>query len=130
VSALPAATPDELLYGRSGYLYTLLLLRDRLGPDSVPSCLVRGVVAAVLQSGREMAASVGSRAPLMWSWHDKVYYGAAHGLAGILAVLLQATDHLTPAELAEQIRPTMDYLVNTAFPSGNFPSSKGRTQVS
>ena len=68
---------------------------------------------------------VGSRAPLMWAWHDKVYFGAAHGLAGILGVLLQAREHITPAELEEQLKPTLDYLVNTAFLSGNFPSSKG-----
>ena len=62
----------------------------------------------------------------MWAWHDKVYYGAAHGLAGILCVLLQARDHLTRAELEEEVRPTLDYLVNTQLTSGNFPSSKGR----
>ena len=50
-----------------------------------------------------MAGEVGSRAPLMWAWHEKVYYGAAHGIAGILTVLLQASDHITPAEMDEQV---------------------------
>ena len=27
--------------------------------------------------------------PLMYTWHGKHYLGAAHGLAGIMAVLLQ-----------------------------------------
>jgi len=125
VCALPAATPDELLYGRAGYLYTLLYLRRYLGSAAVPSEVVRAVVEAVLRSGRALAAEVGSRAPLMWAWHDKIYYGAAHGLAGILSLLLQAREHLTPSELEEQVRPTVDYLVATAFPGGNFPSSKG-----
>lgn len=125
VCSLPSALPDELLYGRAGYLYTLLYLRAELGPESVPSQLVRQVVDTVLQSGRELAREVGSRAPLMWAWHDKVYYGAAHGLAGVLEMLLAAREHVTPSELQEQVRPTVDYLVNCQFPSGNFPSSKG-----
>ena len=29
-------------------------------------------------------------------------------------------------QIVPQVRPTLDYLVNTAFSSGNFPSSKGR----
>lgn len=125
VCSLPSSLPDELLYGRAGYLFTLLFLRSEVSPDLVASTLVRRVVGTILESGRNMSREVGSRAPLMWAWHDKVYYGAAHGLAGILALLLQAKDHLTPCELVEQVKPTVDYLVNTAFPSGNFPSSKG-----
>lgn len=125
VCSVPSSLPDELLYGRAGYLFTLLYLRAEVGVDSVPSTLLRRVVDSILQSGRDMSREVGSRAPLMWAWHDKVYYGAAHGLAGILAMLLQAKEHLTPCELLEQVKPTVDYLVNTAFPSGNFPSSKG-----
>ena len=61
----------------------------------------------------------------MFSWHDKVYIGAAHGLAGILTLLLQARDHLTPAEMKELIRPSVDYVLNLQMDSGNFPSSKG-----
>merc|ERR1712045_864088 len=91
----------------------------------VASHLLFSLCPSCLPSGRAMAGEVGSRAPLMWAWHEKVYYGAAHGIAGILTVLLQASDHITPAEMDEQVRPTMDYLVNTAFASGNFPSSKG-----
>lgn len=127
VCNLNSSTPDEVLYGRAGYLYTLLYLRKEVGGGDgvVPSPVIRRVVDSILESGRQMASDLGSRAPLMWAWHDKVYYGAAHGLAGILFMLLQAREHLTPSELIEQVQPTIDYLVNTAFPSGNFPSSKG-----
>ena len=139
----PASSlPDELLYGRAGYLFTLLFLRKEVGVEQVGSEVVRRVVEAILASGRALAGELCSRAPLMWAWHDKVYFGAAHGIAGIITVLLQASDHITPAEMAEQVintalvkqsykdhdvkvRPTLDYLVNTAFISGNFPSSKG-----
>jgi len=122
----PASSlPDELLYGRAGYLFTLLFLRKEVGVEQVGSEVVRRVVEAILASGRALAGELCSRAPLMWAWHDKVYFGAAHGIAGIITVLLQASDHITPAEMVEQVRPTLDYLVNTAFISGNFPSSKG-----
>jgi hypothetical protein len=40
-----------------------------------------------------------SRCPLLYEWHGKRYYGVAHGLAGIYALLLQARDCLTQQEL-------------------------------
>jgi len=117
--------PDELLYGRAGYLFTLLMLRQELGSNSVPSNIIRQVVDAILRSGQQMSAEVQSRSPLMYAWHDKVYLGAAHGMSGILTVLLQARDVITPAELIELIKPSVEYVLNTAFQNGNFPSSKG-----
>ena len=125
VADLGSGLPDELLYGRVGYLYCLLLLRQELGPPSVPSLLVRRLVEAVLRSGQMLSRDTRSRSALMFSWHDKVYIGAAHGLAGILTMLLQARDHLTPAEMRELVRPSVDYVLNLQMESGNFPSSKG-----
>jgi len=125
VADLSSGLPDELLYGRVGYLYCLLLLRQELGELSVPSLLLRRVLEAVLRSGQLLSRDTKSRSALMFSWHDKVYIGAAHGLAGILTLLLQARDHLTPAEMKELIRPSVDYVLNLQMASGNFPSSKG-----
>ena len=126
VCDLPSSLPDELLYGRAGYLYTLLYLRRELGDSSIPSMVIRQVVEAIIRSGQAMARSTKSRSTLMYSWHDRIYLGAAHGLAGILSMLLQARDCLTPAELKEQVRPAVDYLVNMQMEGGNFPSSKGQ----
>ena len=125
VADLSSGLPDELLYGRVGYLYCLLLLRRELGEVSVPSLYIRRVLEAVLRSGQILSRDTKSRSALMFSWHDKVYIGAAHGLAGILTVLLQARDHLTPAEMKELVRPSVDYVLNLQMDSGNFPSSKG-----
>ena len=80
---------------------------------------------AILKSGQVMSKTTKSRSPLMYAWHDKVYIGAAHGLAGILSLLLQARECLTPAELKELVKPSVDYLLNLQMESGNFPSSKG-----
>jgi len=125
VCDLPSSLPDELLYGRAGYLYTLLYLRRELGDTAIPSMVIRKVVEAIISSGQAMSRSIKSRSTLMYSWHDRIYVGAAHGLAGILSMLLQARDCLTPAELKEQVRPAVDYLVNMQMEGGNFPSSKG-----
>ena len=122
---LSSGLPDELLYGRVGYLYCLLYLRQEIGDSAVPTIIIRKVVEAVLRSGQAMARATKSRSALMFSWHDKVYIGAAHGLAGILTMLLQARHYVTPAEMEELIRPSVDYVLNMQMDSGNFPSSKG-----
>lgn len=62
----------------------------------------------------------------MYQWHDSYYLGAAHGLSGILYLLLQIKEYLTETELNTLIKPTVDYLDSLRFPSGNFPSSLGR----
>ena len=59
----------------------------------------------------------------MFAWHDKEYVGAAHGLAGILSLLLQSRQFLTRQELEQLVRPSIDFVAGLAFPSGNFPSS-------
>jgi len=46
-----------------------------------------------------LCGMVRSRCPLLYEWHGKRYYGAAHGLAGIYSLLLQARDCLTQQEL-------------------------------
>ena len=101
VCDLHSNLPDELLYGRSGYLFALLYLRKELGDGIVPSTIIRKVVEGILKSGQAMSKSTKSRSPLMFAWHEKIYIGAAHGLSGILAILLQSRDCITPAELNE-----------------------------
>ncbi|XP_023339953.1 lanC-like protein 2 isoform X2 [Eurytemora carolleeae] len=116
--------PDEMLYGRSGYLFSLLFVRKEVGATSVPDCLIRKVVILILRSGQYLSRETRSRCPLMYEWHGKRYYGAAHGLSGIYTVLLQS-QALNPQELRELVKPSIDYLLDKMFPSGNFPSSQG-----
>ena len=108
VTDLTSGLPDELLYGRVGYLYCLLYLREELGETKVPTIIIRKVVEAVLRSGQSMSRSVKSRSPLMFSWHDKVYIGAGHRLAGIMTILPQARNFITPSEMAELLQPSID----------------------
>jgi len=48
-------------------------------------------VTAILASGKNMAAITPGGSPLMYEWHGKKYLGAAHGIAGILFVLIQVS---------------------------------------
>ena len=60
---------------------------------SVSDSLIQSVITAVLQSGRDLARQRLSlrkeSPPLIFAWHEKEYLGAAHGIAGILAMLLK-----------------------------------------
>jgi len=117
--------PDEILYGRTGYLFALLYLNKCLGQNTVDSKTVQQVVSAVLHSGQNLAQREGRHVSLMYMWHGKYYLGGAHGIAGILYMLLQAKDYMADSELNNLVRPTIDYLQGIHFPSGNFPSSLG-----
>lgn len=58
----------------------------------------------------------------MYEWHGKKYWGAAHGLAGIMHVLMNM--ELKPDEV-EDVKNTLRYMIKNRFPSGNFRSSEG-----
>ncbi|KDR23212.1 lanC-like protein 2 [Zootermopsis nevadensis] len=122
---LSSDLPDEILYGRTGYLFALLYLHKHLGQDIIDSKIIQQVVSAVLSSGKKLAQQEGRNVPLMYMWHGKYYLGAAHGISGILYMLLQAKDYMSESDLNNLVRPTIDYLQGLCFPSGNFPSSLG-----
>lgn len=48
-------------------------------------------------------------------------WGAAHGLAGIMHVLMHVKLNL---DEAEEVKRTLKYLIKNQFPSGNFPSAE------
>lgn len=57
----------------------------------------------------------------MYEWHGKRYWGAAHGLAGILHVLMEC--ELTSDEL-EDVKGTLRYMIKNRYASGNYPASE------
>ncbi|XP_033225591.1 lanC-like protein 2 [Belonocnema kinseyi] len=116
--------PDELLYGRAGYLFSLLFVNSKISPP-IDDDLIKQVIASILKSGRIYSMRKHSKSPLMYAWHDKEYLGGAHGLGGILYLLLQARHYLSQSELKDEIEPSLKYLQKLRFPSGNFPSSVG-----
>ncbi|KAJ3197195.1 LanC-like protein 2 [Irineochytrium annulatum] len=104
------STSSELLYGRSGYLYSLLFVRHHLSTKKtragaafiVTDALIEQIYHAIVEDGRMGAKRTflerqGREAsstrlsvtiPLLWSWHLERYLGAAHGVAGVLGVLM------------------------------------------
>ncbi|KAL1221968.1 LanC-like protein GCR2 [Cardamine amara subsp. amara] len=117
---LPSELPYELLYGRAGYLWTCLFLNKHIGKDSVPSTRMRSVVEDIFRAGRQLGKK--GSCPLMYEWHGKRYWGAAHGLAGIMNVLMYM--ELKPDEI-QDIKGTLSYMIQNRFPSGNYQSSEG-----
>ncbi|KAM4027678.1 lanC-like protein 2 [Anomaloglossus baeobatrachus] len=117
--------PDELLYGRAGYLYALLYLNAEIGPDTVPQATIKELVDAIIDSGKNLSKDEHKteRCPLLYQWHKKQYVGAAHGLAGIYYILMQPLAKVDQETLTELVKPSIDYVRHKKFRSGNYPSS-------
>ncbi|XAR73432.1 hypothetical protein NMG60_11007397 [Bertholletia excelsa] len=112
----------DLLYGRAGFLWAALFINKHIGQDTLSNELLMPIAEAVLAGGRAGAAD-STRSPLMYRWHGTRYWGAAHGLAGILHVLLHFD--LTKED-AEDVKGTLRYMMSNRFPhSGNYPSCEG-----
>ena len=118
--------PNELLYGRVGYLYSLLYVKDTFSGTAKAEIedKMNLTVDLIIKEGIKGSKAWKSRSPLMYDWHDKAYYGAAHGLIGILFILLQLERKFISEEIFNSlILPSIDYLMGKMFPSGNVPSS-------
>ncbi|XP_064632805.1 lanC-like protein 2 [Lineus longissimus] len=117
--------PNEVLFGRVGYLFGLLFVRQHLGVEAVNSSILSKVFSTVIESGRHLSVSSDSPCPLMYEWHEKKYLGAAHGLVGIFYMLMQCPEEVYKNDLNDYVKPSIDWLMNLRFPSGNYPSSIG-----
>lgn len=115
----------DLLCGRAGFLWAALFIKSHLGEDALSNDLLMPVVEAIIAGGRA-GASDNPSCPLMYRWHGTRYFGAAHGLAGILHVLL----HFPLSEDdAEDVKKTLRYMMSKRLPnSGNYPSSDGSSR--
>ncbi|XWS63399.1 hypothetical protein CRYUN_Cryun06bG0093500 [Craigia yunnanensis] len=112
--------PDELLYGRAGFLWACLFLNKHLGEGTIPSTTTRVVVDEIIKNGRALGKK-GGGSPLMFEWYGEKYWGAAHGLAGIIHVLMDM--ELKPDEI-QDVRGTLRYMIRNRFPSENYPASE------
>ena len=66
---------------------------------------------------------IGSRCPLMYQYYGTEYLGAAHGLTGILQMLISVPgylQHCSPAAAAD-IQHSVDFLLQLQTDEGNFP---------
>ncbi|KAK1410682.1 hypothetical protein QVD17_37221 [Tagetes erecta] len=130
--ALPAGPKEggfgmsyDLLHGRAGFLWAALFINKHIGQETVPYDILNPIVQAVIAGGRA-GAHDDAKCPLMYRWHGTRYWGAAHGLAGILHVLL----HFPLSEDdVEDVKKTLKYMMSKRFPrTGNYPSSEGNAR--
>lgn len=113
---------DELLVGRAGYLSGALWLEKELGKGTIPPKLMKNICESMIQSGREYSRKYKSPCPLMYSYYDTEYLGAAHGLSTILQMIISVPGFLQNDSKAEKdVRTSIDYLLNLQTASGNFP---------
>jgi hypothetical protein len=76
---------------------------------------------SIIQSGRNYSTKVASPSPLMYAYHGTEYLGAAHGLAGILLILLCFPDYLRQNSESEQfVKGSIDYLLSIQKANGFF----------
>ncbi|KAL8046533.1 hypothetical protein ABFX02_08G183600 [Erythranthe guttata] len=111
--------PDELLYGRAGFLWASSFINKNIGTNTISSTRMRAVVDEIIKSGRNMSKG---NCPLMFEWHGKKYWGGAHGLAGIMNVLM---DMELNRDEVDYVKGTLHYMIKNRFESGNYPSSEG-----
>lgn len=125
ISNMNIELSDELLYGRAGFLFSLLFVQKHIKDNKIIyDNDLRNIIDIILTSGIQTAKKEKDNfPPLMYYWHKKSYIGAAHGIAGILYILLQAKHLLKQNELNFLIKPTIDFIASLKFESGNYPSS-------
>ncbi|XP_077369927.1 glutathione S-transferase LANCL1 isoform X2 [Festucalex cinctus] len=119
--------PDELLYGRVGYLYSLVFINQQLGTDRIPLQQIQQVSEAILASGEHLSRKfhIQNQSPLMYEWYNEQYVGAAHGLAGIYYFLMQSGFVAAEENVGRLVKPSVDYVRHLKFPSGNYPPCVG-----
>merc|ERR1712168_1527101 len=112
---------NEVLYGRAGYLYALLRMKQ-VSVNVVPDGVIQQIVDDIIKDGiKGKENHYTSSLPLYYEWHDKEYIGAAHGYVGILYMLLQAhvicPGILTPTD-EDLVVTCLDGLLKQQFASG------------
>lgn len=120
---------DEMFVGRSGYLSAALWLKsidERL--DVVPRDMLFKICNSIIASGRQYAKSRRNNKdqpspPLMYSYHQTEYLGAAHGLCAILQMLLSVPGYLQQSneDVKKDIESSVNYICSLQTPTGNFP---------
>lgn len=115
---------DELLVGRAGYLCGLLFLLKKFGNQIAIDDKVTSVCNAIIESGVAYANRRNSPCPLMYAYYNTEYLGAAHGLCGILQMLLSFPTYLDKNPEAERkVKQCVDFFLGIQTSSGNFASA-------
>jgi len=125
-------TECEVLYGRAGALQAILFLRQELQDETIGRDLVVVLASDIVRAGLACSQTTRCPLPLLWEWHGKAYLGAAHGVVGILQILLSLqlneldrVSQIVNANVCDLILQTINGLEGFCFPSSNLQSSIG-----
>ncbi|KAK7792925.1 hypothetical protein R5R35_008002 [Gryllus longicercus] len=120
---------DEFFVGRAGYLSGALWLDRQLGEGAYPQSVMKDMCDSMVLSGREYAYRHNSPCPLMYVYGEREYLGAAHGLSGILQMILSVPESLhRDPKIEHDVRASVDYVLSLQTPAGNFPPMAGDSQ--
>ncbi|XP_008186949.1 lanC-like protein 3 homolog isoform X2 [Acyrthosiphon pisum] len=113
---------DELFVGRAGYLYGLLWLEKVFNRKIIADLDIIQLCLTIVESGRNYSKKNRSIFPLMYSYYNTEYLGAAHGLSTILQALISFPCFIEKEQKAmEDIKTCIDILISLQTTSGNFP---------
>lgn len=114
---------DELFVGRAGYIMGALWLAKETNTPIQKADLFE-LCKITIKSGRDYAARHKCPCPLMYSYYQVEYLGAAHGLCSIIQSILSVPGYLQEnQEDQKDIRRAIDYLLSLQSPEGNFPAA-------
>lgn len=90
---------DEILVGRAGFLSGVYWLNKTLPHKPFDNDSIIELCESIVQSGQQYSKAKRSTFPLMYQYHSTEYLGAAHGLSGIMHMLLESPwfDKQSPA---------------------------------
>ena len=115
---------EEVLFGKAGFLQVLLFLR-RISPknDKIVS-LAKAVIQRYFD--REDSFLTGDLQDVYnyFQWHKKCYFGAAHGIAGVIhSIACFGKDVVGDEKWSVLMKLFKKLMTKHMFESGNMPSS-------
>ncbi|CAI9089435.1 OLC1v1024008C1 [Oldenlandia corymbosa var. corymbosa] len=111
----------SFICGRAGVCALGSVVAKSMGDNDLMDCYViklkeAPVIDKIFSNGRKLGRKGGS--PLMFQWNGKNHWGAAHGLAGIMHVLM----HFNLQENQQkEVKETLLYMIKKRLPSGTYP---------
>lgn len=114
---------DEMLVGRAGFVSGVHWLNGQLRAARFDVGQWAPVCRQMLNSGRQYVQDQQLDVPLMYQYHGTEYLGAAHGLSGILQVLLMQPEWLDNEDDEMAVWRAVDWLVERQDAAGDFPTA-------
>ncbi|KAF0445421.1 lanC-like protein 1 [Gigaspora margarita] len=127
---------NEVLYGRAGYIYALIFIRKYCKDNEeimskIGDKKLKEIIKLIIKDGRDGAKKMTvenlktvndkiTKPALMWSWHNAEYIGAIHGVAGIIATILQCGELAHP--YLDELLQTTEWLAELVQSNKNYPA--------